>query len=158
MNLIPVPRSSFPVLLEDLFEDARGEQSLVFWSSLVGGSTSTEGIHRVNFDGTGKVTLFDFWAYIAADNNYLYYTSGDLGSIYRARHDGSNPEVLISGYNGLLKVEATDYLYWLDVSGGAGLYRANLRYGSGVELYLSELKAGGAEFWGQFPVLVCKQR
>ena len=66
------------------------------------------------------MTLFDFGPGIAADNNYLYYTSGDLGSIYRAWHDGSNPEVLISGYNGLLKVEE-DYLYWLDVSsGGAG--------------------------------------
>ncbi|MBT3636348.1 MAG: DUF5050 domain-containing protein, partial [Opitutae bacterium] len=137
--------STFTILLEDLFEDAKGEQSLVFWSSQVGGSTSAAGIHRVNFDGTGKVTLFDFWAYIAADSNYLYYTSGELGSIYRARHDGSSPEVLISGYHGLLKVE-DNYLYWLDKSGGTGLYRANLD-GSGVELYLSEL-AGGTEFWG----------
>ena len=43
--------SIFTVLLEDLFEDAKGhEQSLVFWSSQVGGSTSTVWPYRVNFD------------------------------------------------------------------------------------------------------------
>ncbi|MDA8989785.1 SUMF1/EgtB/PvdO family nonheme iron enzyme, partial [Opitutales bacterium] len=133
----------FTISLEDLFEDSEGGASVVFWSSQVGGSTSTAGVHRINFDGTNKITLFDFDAYIAVDKNYLFYSSNTLGNIYRSRHDGTGSEILISGYSGLLKVEA-NHLYWL--KNGEGLYRANLD-GSGVELYLSEL-AGGSEFWG----------
>ena len=128
----------FTIFIEDLFEDGEDGASMVFWSSQVGGSTSTAGVHRINFDGTKKITLFDFHAYLTVDRNYLYYASGDLGSIYRARHDGTNAEVLVDGYYGLLKVES-DYLYWL--KNGEGLYRANLD-GSGVELYLSQFSGG----------------
>ena len=87
---------NFSVSLENLFEDSGGNSSFVFWSSQVGGSSSVAGIHRINMDGSNKITLFDFDAYIASDPNYLYYSPFNQANIFRCKPDGSDSELLIS--------------------------------------------------------------
>jgi len=92
--------------------------------------TGTDKIMRVNFDGTGLVTVLDLGVEgsdvgdIEVDpfSGKLYWTDQRTQKIWRANLDGTGRETLVDDWGRKLEL---DLIYWGSPVGG-GLYRADL--------------------------------
>jgi hypothetical protein len=115
------------------FVVVQASDAQVFWSANGGAN-----IVRSDLDGSNVTTVFTGSGIVglAATDSYIYWVenAGADSGIWRAGHDGSNPDKYITGpFSGLqfLAVdEPGNRIFFSDW--GQGLYQANLTTGGGV--------------------------
>jgi hypothetical protein len=87
---------------------------VIYWTSSAGLTNGNGGVYRVDFDGTGFAEIFVMGSNldtggIALDfaNGKVYWgqsASTDLEDIYRMNLDGSDPEVVATGFDGVTDI------------------------------------------------------